>query len=69
VAVECTGYLEFSHEVGCYRCGGGATQLWVLVVDGDTDDEQYICDSCVREFHVAPTSLRITAPLKEGPAE
>lgn len=31
----------------CVRCGTNVPELAVLVEDGDTDNEQYVCEACV----------------------
>jgi hypothetical protein len=63
--IECTGYLV--GDFLCYRClgaSGPTTGLFVFVEDGNTDDEQYICETCADEVKSgAPLGrLIISAP-------
>lgn len=45
--IELRTYFDCGdNEYLCYRCGCGTTVLWVLVEDGNTDDEQYVCTQC-----------------------
>jgi hypothetical protein len=48
MTVTCTGY--FLGDYLCYRClQGTGLGAFILVEDGDTADEQYVCEACARE--------------------
>ncbi len=43
--IECTGYI--AGDWMCYRClQGTGIGAFVFVEDGDTADEQYLCETC-----------------------
>ncbi len=48
MTIKCTDYIV--GDFMCCRClGGDDVGVFVFVEDGDTDNEQYICEQCARE--------------------
>ena len=67
MTTTCTGYLgdgDGAREWLCYRCLKGASVLFVLVEDGHTDDEQYVCEACAHEVAMLKQPL---GHLRLGP--
>ncbi len=45
MSIECRGW--FLGDYMCYRClQGTGIGFFVFVEDGDTDNEQYLCEAC-----------------------
>lgn len=66
--IECTGTLRTKDGscLMCVRCGAEVTQLAVLVVNGDTDNEQYVCEGCVQAVLAGAPLGRMTLENRDG---